>query len=121
MTRNNRSAISSRSLVVLWTALVVALWSGATWGQTANTAPEAGNRADGTVVARSDEEGDDFDARIAAGQTATRDDYGYAIVTADFDDDGFCDADEVAAGADPYDAASRPASGAPGCARQLGW
>ena len=90
MTRNNRSAISSRSLVIVLTALVVALWSGAAWAQV-NEAPAEGNRADGTVIARADAAGADFDARLVSGQLAAFDDYGYAIVTADFNRDGFDD------------------------------
>jgi hypothetical protein len=39
---------------------------------------------------------------------------------ADFDDDGFCDATETAAGKSPFDATSVP-TGAPDCAREVGF
>lgn len=42
------------------------------------------------------------------------------VAVPDFDDDGFCDATEVAAGTSQFDAASKPA-GAPDCVRDVGF
>src|SRR5205807_10640637 len=39
----------------------------------------------------------------------------------DTDDDGYCDADETAAGTDPFDPASKPTTGAPSCVRDVGF
>jgi pimeloyl-ACP methyl ester carboxylesterase len=43
------------------------------------------------------------------------------LPVADIDDDGYCDDDERAAGSDPFDRSSIPASGTPNCVRDVGF